>query len=593
MAPGGSSEGDPVPPIKPHAGKEVNPVLDEGSGSGFSGDGQVADLWSWQPSAATSPDVTSHSDQSDISLEVMPPPDLELSEDEDADGEEVVAGTTKGNYLTTVAAELPHLWTTAASSLAEPTLEQSQDTITDPVLVKPQVRPDLSIPTEYSTTDVMPVLSPKDTVNVELSMQTVEASGIYTDELQTQVKLGALAPETWTLQAPVFAGLTDSSVILQDAIQKVGATAEPTVISPVTARHEPEGETRKEEVKVPIEDEVLGPPTLPTLEATAIPEVQTVQDLIIRTDDSMGMVGTVGSISIAGTEELPELEQFTNKPSILLSEDEVNEKVEILEEHHMGTTVPTPAVKAPTVAEEGEDLVEDEVMIVTTTMAMTKTPIPVTTSSGSLDYTGSSHSSGSSNSAFSPEKDSPFTRIADSPPEDEELVFHEHINHEEADESLTVSLRPYFTTTVVDVNEPHGDAADTLGPSLTNSSEGEMTSSVSEKADAVLQKVNVDNLSSSEIQPFDLNFSDVPQIDVSFDLFQYGGVATEGDSSGFSSGAQGTDLEAMALPTRPARALTVFFSLRVTNMIFSQDLFNKSSAEYKALEQRFMQLVGT
>ncbi|OCT95184.1 hypothetical protein XELAEV_18012869mg [Xenopus laevis] len=39
-----------------------------------------------------------------------------------------------------------------------------------------------------------------------------------------------------------------------------------------------------------------------------------------------------------------------------------------------------------------------------------------------------------------------------------------------------------------------------------------------------------------------------------------------------------------------ARALVVFFSLRVTNMIFSEDLFNKNSPEYKALEQRFIEL---
>ncbi|ETE72831.1 Interphotoreceptor matrix proteoglycan 1, partial [Ophiophagus hannah] len=37
--------------------------------------------------------------------------------------------------------------------------------------------------------------------------------------------------------------------------------------------------------------------------------------------------------------------------------------------------------------------------------------------------------------------------------------------------------------------------------------------------------------------------------------------------------------------------LVVFFSLRVTNMRFSNDLFNQSSPEYKALEQRFVQLL--
>lgn len=40
------------------------------------------------------------------------------------------------------------------------------------------------------------------------------------------------------------------------------------------------------------------------------------------------------------------------------------------------------------------------------------------------------------------------------------------------------------------------------------------------------------------------------------------------------------------------KELVVFFSLRVTNMVFSDDLFNKSSQEYKALENRFLELVG-
>lgn len=67
---------------------------------------------------------------------------------------------------------------------------------------------------------------------------------------------------------------------------------------------------------------------------------------------------------------------------------------------------------------------------------------------------------------------------------------------------------------------------------------------------------------------------------------------TEEGSTGFPIGvAHGTDQVSLAMPVNPGRALMVFFSLRVTNMIFSDDLFNKSSPEYKALEQRFLELV--
>lgn len=69
---------------------------------------------------------------------------------------------------------------------------------------------------------------------------------------------------------------------------------------------------------------------------------------------------------------------------------------------------------------------------------------------------------------------------------------------------------------------------------------------------------------------------------------------TEEGSTGFPfSVGHGTDQASIAMPINPGRALIVFFSLRVTNMAFSEDLFNKSSPEYKALEQRFIELVTT
>uniref|UniRef100_A0A665V686 Interphotoreceptor matrix proteoglycan 2 n=1 Tax=Echeneis naucrates TaxID=173247 RepID=A0A665V686_ECHNA len=83
--------------------------------------------------------------------------------------------------------------------------------------------------------------------------------------------------------------------------------------------------------------------------------------------------------------------------------------------------------------------------------------------------------------------------------------------------------------------------------------------------------------------------------DQDFDVVHYGyGLInhTEEGSTGFPfSVAHGTDQASIAMPVNPGRALMVFFSLRVTNMIFSEDLFNKSSPEYKALEQRFLELL--
>nr|XP_029501018.1 interphotoreceptor matrix proteoglycan 2-like [Oncorhynchus nerka] len=77
-----------------------------------------------------------------------------------------------------------------------------------------------------------------------------------------------------------------------------------------------------------------------------------------------------------------------------------------------------------------------------------------------------------------------------------------------------------------------------------------------------------------------------------YDLVPFGGTnQTEEGSSGYpSGGVHGVD-HSVAMPINPGRALMVFFSLRVTNMKFSDDLFNKSSPEYKALEQRFIELL--
>ncbi|TNN04387.1 hypothetical protein fugu_001416 [Takifugu bimaculatus] len=98
-----------------------------------------------------------------------------------------------------------------------------------------------------------------------------------------------------------------------------------------------------------------------------------------------------------------------------------------------------------------------------------------------------------------------------------------------------------------------------------------------------------------EIQTTGEGLDDATIGDQSFDLMDDGfGLVnhTEEGSTGFPTGvAQGTDLVSLAMPLNPRRALMVFFSLRVTNMMFSDDLFNKSSAEYKALEQRFLELL--
>ncbi|KAM9247267.1 interphotoreceptor matrix proteoglycan 2 [Leptosomus discolor] len=85
---------------------------------------------------------------------------------------------------------------------------------------------------------------------------------------------------------------------------------------------------------------------------------------------------------------------------------------------------------------------------------------------------------------------------------------------------------------------------------------------------------------------------------VSPELTEKGRSITESHME-LTTHVQSTEMASVAWATHenrsstpiPSRALVVFFSLRVTNMMFSEDLFNKNSPEYKALEQRFLELL--
>uniref|UniRef100_A0A3Q3XBT9 Interphotoreceptor matrix proteoglycan 1 n=1 Tax=Mola mola TaxID=94237 RepID=A0A3Q3XBT9_MOLML len=94
--------------------------------------------------------------------------------------------------------------------------------------------------------------------------------------------------------------------------------------------------------------------------------------------------------------------------------------------------------------------------------------------------------------------------------------------------------------------------------------------------------------------------------DLILELDQTDVAASDADNegSGFSSvEEEHTALGVTALPTlrylttpsmttaSQGRELVVFFSLRVTNMNFSEDLFNRTSSEYRSLENTFLELL--
>ncbi|XP_078086604.1 interphotoreceptor matrix proteoglycan 1-like [Mustelus asterias] len=68
-------------------------------------------------------------------------------------------------------------------------------------------------------------------------------------------------------------------------------------------------------------------------------------------------------------------------------------------------------------------------------------------------------------------------------------------------------------------------------------------------------------------------------------------AGSEGSAPSSTSPSPLKYLTSSSLAPTPSKELVVFFSLRVTNMLFSDDLFNKSSPEYRTLEQQFLQLL--
>ncbi|XP_036966828.1 interphotoreceptor matrix proteoglycan 2 [Acanthopagrus latus] len=151
---------------------------------------------------------------------------------------------------------------------------------------------------------------------------------------------------------------------------------------------------------------------------------------------------------------------------------------------------------------------------------------------------------------------------------------------------------------VVNQDEPEPPVIEVLSPANPTALSPERESPFTRISDvdpATEGQLDVIVPSLSEIQTTNEGLDDSSTGDLGTDVINIGfGLInhTEEGSTGFPFGvAHGTDQVSIAMPVNPGRALMVFFSLRVTNMIFSDDLFNKSSPEYKALEQRFLELL--
>ncbi|CDQ78375.1 unnamed protein product [Oncorhynchus mykiss] len=326
-----------------------------------------------------------------------------------------------------------------------------------PFLDRLPVTQDISTRPDYTTTAEVPVFWTAETLTVELSIQTLEASGIYADYYPSE-PFTIIAPVT-DYPYPQFY-TTEALVLEGPAAETHGSVESPTFID---------------------------------MELFTVKE--SIFDMI--------------------TSEPPEIEAFTDRPLLLVPDPEDEDgEVEILEEQ--GAEVAGPlATLLPGLDISEEDLAEDQIF---------------------------------SHSILSPEKESPFSRISDSVPEEEEATHHP------------------ATTEIA----PHGDIEISETPEI---------------APIILPPF---------FQPTFRPTENLPE------------AAEESDKSALQSKrletthqthpcrkltSPSTYVGSIAMAKSPGKDLMVFFSLRVTNMMFSEDLFNKSSTEYKALEQRFLELL--
>lgn len=578
-------EKTPVSPVEPPDVELTtqSDFIDLGSGSGFSGDYLGPDIWPW----------------------VSGTPQEVLMDDED----EVQVHQPQEDRGT-----------------IEEQLEPQDLPPEEPFLDRVLVTQDIRTHPHYTTTDQAPVFLTMETLTVELSMQTQVAPEGYDDYFPDEsttmathvtnrpllhVYTSAEAQDVGSSQSPD----TVSSPTDKDYTERL---VMPTVIPPSTAVATDEYTSTDSKQN----QETVGAPVVTLASTTKSNKIPSSTQLPVILD--IDTVSVEGPTTYSEAVEHPVTQGTTELPALVWPEvEESHEEVKILDEE-MESIKLVPTESRVTELSE-DDLVRDEILVATTASTSIATDRP------SLDHSAS----------LSPEKDSPFTRISHSSIDEDEPVpestteplptqssTHSALQ-ETTPETPTVAVHTYVATVsenpVLSENVDDGDSTTifqsstisfipdvsehletvssttvpsfykptfrptdkivNLGETLDNSVQEH---TVGSKSDIILPPKLVGSDSTTMKVPPPVN-PNVTEFEVSFDIFPFDGPSHgEDDGSGF---AHGTDLASIALPASPGRALIVFFSLRVTNMMFSEDLFNKSSTEYKALEQRFLELV--
>ncbi|XP_056125706.1 interphotoreceptor matrix proteoglycan 2 [Rhinichthys klamathensis goyatoka] len=585
-------EETPVSPVEPPDVEVTSQsdFIDLGSGSGFSGDHLGPDIWPWV-SGTPQEVLTDDEDNDDDDDEVHQPQETQESIEERL--------------------KPPHQYL------------PPDETFLDRVLVTQDIRTH----PYYTTTDQAPVFLTMETLTVELSLQTQVAPELYDDYFPDK----STTVGTLVTNRPLLHIYTSAEAQDVDASQSPDTVSSPTdrdytelLVTPTVIPLSTAVATNKYPTSTDNKQsqETVGASVVTLASTTKSSEIPPTTQLPVILD--IDTVSEEGSTTYSEAVE-PVTKGITELPVLIWTEVEgLDEEVKILDEKMESIKlVPT---ESPVTKLSEEDLVGDEILVATTA------PTTIATDGPSLDHSAS----------LSPEKDSPFTRISHSSIDEDEpvpestteplptqstthsvlqettsetptyavhtyiaTIAEEPVSSENVDDgnsttifnSSTMSLIPdvselgVSSTKVPSFYKPTFRPTDKMvipGETSDNSVQEHTVGSRSDITDFTLptELVNSDSTTMKVPPPVNPN---ITEFEVSFDIFPFDGPSHgEDDGSGF---ARETDLASIALPASPGRALIVFFSLRVTNMMFSEDLFNKSSTEYKALEQQFLELL--
>lgn len=545
-----------IPPVRPPGVEESleDEHTDIGSGSGFPSNDQTLATWPW----------------------ITEQPSLNLEKDvpkADKDQKDLIDEAEKS--------EIPVQQTTS-----EVPSEVDDIPITQGIYIHPQD----TTPAQASVSFTIK------TQMVELSVQTKEApeiSDYHPGELSTVTELPeqvyfttkSSAKERSTVQSPEINPINENSQ----------STPSPTTLTAMLVTEASTASTNNK-----LED------TSSVLVASETPAV---------VDNNIETIQESSIVPISN--EPPLTEDVTRLPAIFGFETS-NAGVEIIEDIELKVT------KAPVLEFSDEDLAKGEIIVVTTE------PSAMVTEAPNVDMS----------TPRSPEKESPFTSVFDytlaedtsllpstvkplprhtSDPIIAEEMASQTASHSTVDtvtqndaagqtetssKNVKLTTASHLSTTLVTANGMDFSDRDlsstTVLPifQLTFQPTDRIIDTGVSRDDHLPEKDIISTPSISDLIFFHENKdndsrtaqSRVPEnpgitdLDVSFDIVQY----DDENGSGFS---HGNDMASVAMPVSPGRALMVFFSLRVTNVMFSQDLFNKSSSEYKTLERQFLDLV--